>query len=90
MFGTTLEMTAVLAVLVAQTRGVMFNDLQVSGACYRDQVILVRRPQDRFDMNCMDVVLMRGRLPSMLGHLEDPVAAIISPLMRDASLSVSG
>ena len=40
----------VLAVFVAQTRGVMFYDLQVSGACYGDQVALVRQPLDRFDV----------------------------------------
>lgn len=83
-------MAAILAVLVAQTRGVMFYDLQVSGACYDDQVVLVRRPLDRFDVNCLDVVLVRGQLRSMLGDLEAPVAAFISPLMRDTSLNVSG
>ena len=40
----------VLAVCVAQTRGVMFYDLQVSGSCYRYQVALVRQLLDRFDV----------------------------------------
>ena len=40
----------VLAAFVAQIRGVMFYDLQVSGASYRDQVALVRQPLDRVDV----------------------------------------
>ena len=82
------EDMAVLASLVAQARGVMFYDLQASGACYGDRVYLVRRPQDRYDMNCLDVMLLRGRF--MLGHLEAGVAASLSPLMRDAFLEMSG
>ena len=79
---------AVLTSLMAQVKSVMFYDLQVSGACYGDQVYLVRRPRDRYDVNCLDVMLLRGRC--MVGHLEAEVAALLSPLMRDASLEVSG
>ena len=78
-----------LASLVAQVRGVKFYDLQMCGACYGDQVHLVRQPLDRYDANCIDVIMMHGRL-SLLGHLEAPVAAIISPVMRDVSVEVSG
>ena len=80
----------VLAVFVAQTRGVMFYDLQVSGACYGDQVALVRQPLDRFDVNYVNVVLVRGWFQSVLGHLEAHVAAFLSPLIRDVPLRVSG
>ena len=82
-------MAVVLASLVAQVRGVMFYDYGVSGACWGDNIYLVRRPDDRYDVNCLDVRLMRGR-PYLLGHLAAPVASLLSPLMRDLSLEVSG
>ena len=75
-----------LASLVAQVRRVMFYDLQTSGACYGNQGHLVRRPQD---VNCTDVSLVCGR-PFLLGNLEAPVAALVSPLMRDFAVEVSG
>ena len=64
----------VLASLVAQVRGIMFYDLAVSGAFYGDRVYLVRRPHDRYDANCLDVRVVRGR-PYLVGHLVAPVAA---------------
>ena len=82
-------MTVELASLVAQVRGVMFYDFGVSGACWGDTIYLVQRPDDRYDVNCLDVKLMRDR-PYLLGHLAAPVAALLSPLMRDLSLEVSG
>ena len=78
----------VLASLVAQVRGIMFYDLSVSAAAMGEQVYLVRRPDNRYDINCLDVRLC-GR-PYLLGHLVAPVAALLSPLMRDVSLEVSG
>ena len=75
----------VLASLVA----VMFYDLAVSGACYGDHVYLVRRPHDRYDANCLDVRVVRGRL-YLMGHLAAPVAALLSPVMQDVSVDVSG
>ena len=77
----------VLASLVAQVRGIMFYDLSVSAVAMGEQVYLVRRPDNRY-INCLDVRL-RGR-PYLLGHLVAPVAALLSPLMRDVSLEVSG
>ena len=68
----------VLASLVAQVSGVMFYDLAVSGACYRDYVYLVRRPHDRYDANCLDVRVVRGR-PYLVGHLAVLVLALLSP-----------
>ena len=47
--------SVVLASLVAQVRGVMFYDYDVSGACWGTAVYLVRRPDDRYDVNCLDV-----------------------------------
>ena len=81
--------SVVLASLVVQVRGVMFYSYDVSGACWGDAVYLVRRPDDRYDVNCLDVRVMRGR-PYLLGHLAAPVAAHLSPLMRDLSVEVSG
>ena len=79
----------VLASLTTQVRGVMFYDLAVSGACYGDRVYLVRHPHDRYDANCLDVRVVRGR-PYLVGHLAVPVAARLSPLMRDVSVDISG
>ena len=79
----------VLTSLVAQVRGVMFYDLAVSGACYGDRIYLIRRPHDRYDANRLDVRVVRGQ-PYLVGHLVAPVAALLSPLMRDVSVDVSG
>ena len=71
----------VLASFVTLVRGVMFYDFAVSAwGCWGDGV---------YDHNCIDVKCARGQ-PYMLGHLEAPVAALISPLMRDVSVDVSG
>ena len=54
-----------------------------------DRVFLVRRPDNPFHVNCLDVRL--ERCPRyLLGHLEAPIAAVLSPLMRDLLLEVSG
>ena len=50
---------------------------------------LVRKPLDRYEVNCLDVIMLLHGWP-MLGHLEVRVAALLSPLMRDAYLEVSG
>ena len=41
-----------------------------------------------YNMNCLDVRLARGGM--IIGHLEAPVAAQPSPLMRDLPVYVSG
>lgn len=79
----------VLASFVAQVKGVMFYDLSISGAGWEDSVYLVRAPYNPYDRNCLDVRCARGR-PYMLGHLTAPVAAVLSPLMRDVSVRVVG
>ena len=79
---------ALLASLVAQVKGIMFYDYAVCGACRGERVYVIRRPENRYDCNCLDVRLSRGR--SLLGHLEAPVAARLSPVMRDARAVVSG
>ena len=39
-------------VLVAQVRGVMFDGLQVHRARLAERVVLVRRPDNPYDINC--------------------------------------
>ena len=80
--------SVVLAVFVAQTKGIKFYDLRRSGAVRGEGVFLVWRPDNTYDINCLDVRLVRGR--TMIGHLEAPVAAQLSPLMRDLPVDVSG
>ena len=48
----------------------------------------MRRPDNQYDANCLDVRLVRGGI--MIGHLEAPVASQLSPLMRDTPVDVSG
>ena len=45
----------VLASLVAQVRGVMFYGLQMYVAREGEHVVLVRRPNNPYDNNCLDV-----------------------------------
>ena len=81
--------TVLLASFVAQLKGTKFYDLRVSGACQGDRVFLVRRPENPFDVNCLDVRLVR--CPRyLLGHLEAPIATLLSPLMHGLFLEVSG
>ena len=80
--------SVVLAVFVAQTKGIKFYDLQRSGAVRGEGVFLVRRPDNAYDVNCLDVRLARGRI--LIGHLEAPVATQLSPLMRDLPVDVLG
>ena len=84
----SLMASVVLAVFIAQTKGVKFYDLQTSGAVRGEGVFLIRRPDNAYDVNCIDVQLARGRL--LVGHLEAGVAAHLSPLMRDLPVDVSG
>ena len=67
----------VLATAVAQVKGVRFYDLRDSGACRGELVVLQRQPNNPFDVNCLDVRLVCGRL--LLGHIEAPVATRLSP-----------
>ena len=79
----------VLASLVARVKGVMFYDLTVSGAGWGDSVSLVRAPCNPYNRNCINVRCARFR-PYMLGHLTASVVAVLSPLMRDVAVTVSG
>ena len=63
----------VLAALVASTKEIKFYDLQTSGTCRGEPVSLVRRPDSVYDVNCLDVRLVRGQF--LLGHIEAPIAA---------------
>ena len=80
----------VLALLVAQVRGVMFYGLQMYGAREGEHVVLVRRPNNPYDNNCLDVKVVRGSFSFLLGHLAAEAAAHLSPLLFDASLEASG
>ena len=78
----------VLATLVAQVKGVQFYDLRDSGAGRGELVVLQRQPNNLFNANCLDVRLVHGRL--LLGHIEAPVVARLSSLMRDVAVEVTG
>ena len=81
--------SVVLAIFVAQTKqGIKFYDLGTSGVVRREGVFLVRRPNNLYDVNCIDVRLMHGRV--MFGRLKAPVAAHLSPLMRDLPVTIAG
>ena len=67
----------------------MFYELPISGAGWGDSVRLLCAPYNPYDRNCLDVRCAHGQ-PYMLGHLTAPVAVILSPLMRDVSVTVSG
>ena len=47
--------SVILASFVAQVRGVMFYGLQVHGARLAERVVLVRRPDNPYDNNYLDV-----------------------------------
>lgn len=79
---------SVLASVVARVKGVMFYDYATSGACHGDRVYILRRPDNQYDSNCLDVRLAHGSY--LLGHLEAPMAARLSPVIRDVSVVVSG
>ena len=49
------ECESVLASFVAQVRGVRFYGLQVHGARLAEQVVLVRRPENPYDNNYLDM-----------------------------------
>ena len=68
----------VLASFVAQVRGVMFHGLQVHGARLAERVVLVRRPDNPYDNNCLDVRVVRSSLSFLLGHLAAEVAGHLS------------
>ena len=51
-------------------------------------VHVVRRPDNPYDINCIDVRLVR--VCNLLGHIEAPMAARLSPVMRDVAVVVSG
>ena len=64
----------------------MFYDFGVSGACRGESVVVAQRPDNAYDANCLDVRLVRGQY--LLGHLEAPMAARLSPMMRDVCIHV--
>ena len=75
-----------LAALIVQTKGIKFYDLQTSGACRGEHLSLVRRPDSVYDVNCLDVRLVRGRF--LLGHIEAPIAARLFPLTCDVQVEM--
>ena len=78
----------VLASVVARIKGVMFYNYATSGACHGDRVCILRRPDNQYNSNCFDIRLSRGSY--LLGHLEAPMAARLSPVIRDVSVVVLG
>ena len=51
-------------------------------------MVLQRQPNNLFNSNCLDVRLVLVRL--LLGHVEAPVVARLSPLKRDVAVEVTG
>ena len=51
-------------------------------------MIVLRRPDNPFDANCLDVRLVRRSL--LLGHVEASVSARLSPIMRSGEVDVTG
>ena len=80
---------AVLARFVAQVRGVAFYSLSVCGARVGDCVEFVRRPDNPYDSNCVDVRIVRRGRSLLLGHLAADVAEQLSPLLL-GTFQVSG
>ena len=80
----------VLASFVAQVRGVLLNDCPLGGLHVGCSVKLVRRPDSRYDVNCIAVMVERYRSFYLLGHLEASVAAILSPVLLRGALSATG
>ena len=78
---------ATLATLMAVVRGVKFYDMRNARVHRGERVVLRRAPNNPFDRNCVDVLLRGGLL---LGHLEAPVAARLSLLMRAVPVEVVG
>ena len=79
---------ALFPTFVAHVKEVKFYDLWRSSACRGKHEVLRRNPNNLYDANCVDVLLLRGRL--FVGYVEAPVAARLSPLMRDAHVEVVG
>ena len=71
-----------------QTKGVKFYDFGRSGVSRGERCVVLRRPDNLYDGNCLDVRLLCNRL--LLGHVEALVAAHLSPLMRDWPVEVTG
>ena len=63
----------------------MFHGLQVHGARLAERVVLVRRPDNPYDSNCLDVRVVRSSLSLLLGHLAAEVAAHLSSLLCEGS-----
>ena len=77
----------VLATFVVQVKGVKFYDCRNSRVNRGERVIVLRRPDNPFDANCLDVRLVRR---SLLGHVEASVSARLSPIMRSGEVDVTG
>lgn len=69
----------VLASFIAQVRGVMFYGLQVHGARLGEWVVLVRRPDNPYDNNCLDVRIVRSSLSFLLGLLSSLICCAMLP-----------
>ena len=63
-------------------------DLERTGVVRGESVFLVRNPANVYDSCCVEVRLTRGRL--LLGNLEAPLAALLSPLMLSFLLEIVG
>lgn len=78
----------VLACFIIVVKGVKLHDLGLTAAFRGEEVILRRDPTNRYDANCVNVRLKRGRL--LLGHLEASMAAVVSPMMNCIPLVIDG
>ena len=76
-----------LAVLVCQVKGVRLHDVGRRGVPIRER-LSVQRARNLHHTNCLNVKLRRNQL--LLGHVEAPVAALLSPLICDLSVEVAG
>lgn len=75
--------------LCCQVCGVAFYSLSVCGARVGDCVEFVRRPDNPYDSNCVDVRIVRRGRSLLLGHLAADVAEQLSPLLL-GTFQVSG
>ena len=62
-----------LASFVSQIKGVMFYSFYSCGACVGERVSLLRRPDNPYNSNCLDVRIVQGRY--FLGHLNASISA---------------
>ena len=78
----------ILAGLLSYTKGIKFYSLQMPATCKGEHVFLAKRPKSVYNVNRLGVRLACGRF--LLSHIEVPVAAHFSALMRDFPSEVLG